>query len=358
MSRIEKKKLSQLKTLRILCVVMPLLSATLRFIVFHTLRIEDIQSIMLLSCSAIIMLQFFLEESKMVLILTSITLLWDFIDLCISTILSEGAYNIPYILYSLIIIIPIQICIIPRVKNKVRDQKYISSTISGCDAAMGYLRISFAIIFQPLAISSVFIIYYKIIPKIILILLFILTSVFFLFLYIRSIKNMRLICKTHVKDELNNKIGLSFEPKRKSSDNDELNSLYNRMCDKMKEEKLYLSPSFTIDDLSRILYTNRGYLSKTINRCTGMNFNTLINNYRVHHAMELFKKNPKMKVTDLMGLSGFNNPVTFNNAFKIVMKTTPGDWCNSYRENTQILKEKNKSNSEPLISNNIIISGK
>lgn len=40
------------------------------------------------------------------------------------------------------------------------------------------------------------------------------------------------------------------------------------------------------------------------------------------------------------------------------MKTTPGDWCNSYRENTQILKEKNKSNSEPLIANNIIISGK
>ena len=142
MSRIEKKKLSQLKTLRILCVIMPLLSATLRFIVFLTLRIEDIQNIMLLSCSAIIMLQFFLEESKMVLILTSITLLWDFIDLCISTIFSDGVYNIPYILYSLIIIIPIQICIIPRVKNKVRDQKYISSTISGCDAAMGYLRIS------------------------------------------------------------------------------------------------------------------------------------------------------------------------------------------------------------------------
>ena len=53
---------------------------------------------------------------------------------------------------------------------------------------------------------------------------------------------MQSICKTHVKDELNNKIGLSFEPKRKSPDNDELNSLYNRMCDKMKEEKLYLSP--------------------------------------------------------------------------------------------------------------------
>ncbi len=103
--------------------------------------------------------------------------------------------------------------------------------------------------------------------------------------------------------------------------------LFVRCCRYMELRKPFLVESFSLDDLALAMFTNKLYLSQTINACTGRNFRNFVNNYRVLYAMELFKKNNRLRVSDLSNLSGFHSPVTFNMAFKLMMDEAPGAWC-------------------------------
>lgn len=107
--------------------------------------------------------------------------------------------------------------------------------------------------------------------------------------------------------------------------------LYVKCCRYMELRKPFLVESFSMDDLALALFTNKLYLSQTINACSGRNFRNYVNSYRVMYAMELFKKNNRLRVTDLANLSGFHTPVTFNMAFKLVMGESPGAWCSRVR---------------------------
>ena len=53
--------------------------------------------------------------------------------------------------------------------------------------------------------------------------------------------------------------------------------LYDRCCRYMTEYKPFLVESFSLQDLANALYTNKGYLSKTINHFSGRNFRTYVN---------------------------------------------------------------------------------
>jgi len=107
--------------------------------------------------------------------------------------------------------------------------------------------------------------------------------------------------------------------------------IYNRMCEFMADKKPFLSESYSLEDLAKNLYTNKSYLSKMVNLCTGMNFSQFMNNYRVQYAMELFKKDTRLRVSELAMMSGFKSGVTFNLAFKLFLNQNPSEWCNEYR---------------------------
>lgn len=111
--------------------------------------------------------------------------------------------------------------------------------------------------------------------------------------------------------------------------------LFIRCCRYMELRKPFLVESFSLDDLSLAMFTNKLYLSQTINACTGRNFRNFVNNYRVLYAMELFKKNNRLRVSDLSNLSGFHTPVSFNMAFKLMMDEAPGAWCARVRLQNQ-----------------------
>ena len=327
MNKIDKKKLSQVNLMRIASITIPLLSVFARYMILHSIRLYEIQMALLLSCSAILMLPFYIEKRAMVLTLLAISLPWDLVDLA-GTIsgLKDINPTIQTLLYAVVLILPLQICIFIKVRNKVWDDGFLSGAVSGWDAAMGYLKISFALLYQPLAVSSVFIAAIGSAPKLVEIPIFVSIILFLIFLYLRTMTSTKWLIDDR-KYSISRNIDFVFTPESLPAADSSHKILFERMCSLMKEEKPFLSSTFNIDELSKALFTNRGYLSKMINSCTGMNFNTLINNYRVRHAMELFKGNPRMKVSDLMSLSGFNNPVTFNNAFKLIMKMTPGEWC-------------------------------
>ncbi len=110
-----------------------------------------------------------------------------------------------------------------------------------------------------------------------------------------------------------------------------INSLYERFQVYMLDRRPYLLDSCQIELVAKDLYTNKTYLSKMVNSCTGMNFPKLMNKYRVEYAMQLFKENPRLKVAELASMSGFNSTVTFNMAFKYFENLSPSEWCRDYR---------------------------
>jgi YesN/AraC family two-component response regulator len=100
----------------------------------------------------------------------------------------------------------------------------------------------------------------------------------------------------------------------------------------MADRKPFLVESFSLGDLASVLFTNKVYLSKTINYYSGKNFRSYINYYRVMYAMELFRRNKSLTVSELGSLAGFHSGTTFNQAFKAVMQESPSTWCARLRK--------------------------
>ena len=112
--------------------------------------------------------------------------------------------------------------------------------------------------------------------------------------------------------------------------------LYDRCCRYMADRKPFLVESFSLNDLAGALFTNRVYLSKTINYYSGKNFRNYINYYRVMYAMELFRRNKSLTVAELGSLAGFHSGTTFNQAFKAVLKESPSTWCARLRKKNRL----------------------
>ena len=108
--------------------------------------------------------------------------------------------------------------------------------------------------------------------------------------------------------------------------------LYDRCCRYMMEHRPFLVPFFTIQDLATAVYTNKAYLSKTINRFSGKNFRSYVNYYRVMYAMELFRNNMGLRIAELADLSGFRSETSFLRSFKQVMGEQPSVWCTRIRK--------------------------
>ena len=115
--------------------------------------------------------------------------------------------------------------------------------------------------------------------------------------------------------------------------------LYDRCCRYMTERRPFLVDSFSLQDLANALYTNKSYLSKTINRFSGRNFRQYVNYYRIMYALDLFRNNMSLRVTDMAQLSGFHSVTSFFQSFKIVMGEPPSHWCSRVRHKS-LLKNK------------------
>lgn len=109
-----------------------------------------------------------------------------------------------------------------------------------------------------------------------------------------------------------------------------MNNLYNRVMLFMNEKKPFLDPSFHMEDLAEELYSNKLYLSRTINILSGRNFRQFVNYHRVQYAISLFKKDPRLKVGEAASMSGFHSTVSFNMAFKVNTGRTPSEWLQEH----------------------------
>ena len=88
------------------------------------------------------------------------------------------------------------------------------------------------------------------------------------------------------------------------------------------EEKAYLNPKLTLNDLALKIGTNRTYLSNYINHELKKSFFDFINSLRLEHAIKLLL-NTNMTLEVIAEKSGFNSLSTFRRYFMYVYKTSP-----------------------------------
>ena len=112
---------------------------------------------------------------------------------------------------------------------------------------------------------------------------------------------------------------------------DAYQELYERIIAYFESERPYLKSSLTMNDVAQVVFSNKTYISKAISMCTGRNFCQFVNYYRIMYAVECFRSNPSLKVSELCSACGFNSVVSFNMAFKLYMNENPGDWCRKER---------------------------
>lgn len=93
----------------------------------------------------------------------------------------------------------------------------------------------------------------------------------------------------------------------------------------MDDEKPFLNPALTIQDISKEIKVPVRELSVLINHQLGQHFYDFVNTYRIENAMEILKDSSKSKVTvlEILYEVGFNSKSSFNTAFKKHTGNTP-----------------------------------
>ena len=123
-----------------------------------------------------------------------------------------------------------------------------------------------------------------------------------------------------------------------STVDDTYREIYGRVVDYFETDTPYLSGDLVIEDLVKVVYANKLYISRAISRCAGRNFCQFVNYYRIKHSVEVFRRNPELKVAELACQSGFNSVPSFTMAFKLYMDENPSDWIR--RERNRLSKSK------------------
>lgn len=96
----------------------------------------------------------------------------------------------------------------------------------------------------------------------------------------------------------------------------------------MSEKKLYKRADLTLDILAEETGFNRYYVSGALNRCTGGNFSSYVNEYRVKEAIRIMSApgSGSLTIDGIAFESGFDNRVSFYRAFKKITGLSPTDF--------------------------------
>lgn len=97
------------------------------------------------------------------------------------------------------------------------------------------------------------------------------------------------------------------------------------------EEKLFLIPGLSLDDVAEKLHTNRTYISKLVNTSYNMGFPEFLNQLRIDYAEEFLIAHPDMSQAEVAKACGFLSASSFNVAFKRITGMTPRMWMASHR---------------------------
>lgn len=118
----------------------------------------------------------------------------------------------------------------------------------------------------------------------------------------------------------------SFEIDTKSID------VYHAIVAVLEKDDRFMSPEISLQTLGELTGYSKHSISASINTNAKMNFNMLVNYYRVQKAKELLSdpKASKYTISSIAYDSGFSSLSSFNAAFKKFAKTTPSQFRNAF----------------------------
>lgn len=139
------------------------------------------------------------------------------------------------------------------------------------------------------------------------------------------------------------KIMESMKITQADSDNAGINEVYRHVYERVLEyfesNRPFLDSNLTINDIVKVVFSNKVYISRAISRYTGKNFCQFVNCYRIAYSVKCFRENMDLKITELANMSGFNSVVSYNMAFRLFMNENPSEWCRKERAKSKIKKK-------------------
>lgn len=119
-----------------------------------------------------------------------------------------------------------------------------------------------------------------------------------------------------------------------------LKALFDRIDECMRTKRNYLYDNFTLGDLASAVYSNKARVSRAINTFTGQNFCQYLNKLRLEYALDLMKRDPHMKTSEVASMSGFHSNGTFHKTFNMYMEGTPSEYMRKVRIKAKRLSTK------------------
>ncbi|MBR4792922.1 MAG: helix-turn-helix transcriptional regulator [Bacteroidaceae bacterium] len=105
---------------------------------------------------------------------------------------------------------------------------------------------------------------------------------------------------------------------------------YDKIMDSFRQymdvDHGYLNPALTIEEIARVLNTNRTYVSKLVNLYYGMTFRDYVNKKRLDYAKQLMIDEPDASLEYIAVKSGFQSSTQFIRKFRETESITPTVW--------------------------------
>lgn len=90
--------------------------------------------------------------------------------------------------------------------------------------------------------------------------------------------------------------------------------------------RAYIKPNVTIMSVTKVLRTNRTYLSTYINTNMQMNFSSWIHTLRIDDAKKILRESPNLPIADIATSLGYADHSSFTRQFKKVTGFSPIEW--------------------------------
>ena len=113
------------------------------------------------------------------------------------------------------------------------------------------------------------------------------------------------------------------ETDKVSGEEEENQKIFQELNRIVVQDRLYLSPELSREDLAQIVHLNNARFARMIKECTGTNFNGYINELRINYAIKLLKMHPNYTIRAIADEAGFNSTPILYNLFKKKTGMTP-----------------------------------
>ncbi|GAB3038825.1 AraC family transcriptional regulator [Bowmanella dokdonensis] len=112
-------------------------------------------------------------------------------------------------------------------------------------------------------------------------------------------------------------------------DNEIYRNIFQSLQTQLNVQHWYRQPRLTLLDLSQLSGLQTRDISRSVNLCTGLNFNDYINRLRVEEVKRALSDNADQNLLSLALEAGFNAKSSFNTAFKKHLGMTPTQYKQS-----------------------------